>query len=78
MFARHGWLTTRELQQKLVDLTEGYHKRVVAEESKSLEELDVENVGKLDPKKHLGQSVQQLMSDNIDKCLVTMLDTVVF
>lgn len=67
-----------QVAKKLVDLTEGYHKRVVAEESKSLEELDVENVGKLDPKKRLEADVLTLMESNIVQCLGTMLATVVF
>ena len=68
----------RASPQRLVDLTEGYHKRVVAEESKSLEDLAVENVGKVDPKKRLAADVQSLMESNIVQCLGTMLDTIVF
>ena len=55
-----------------------YNDRVVAEEGKTVEELIVESAGKVDPKKHLGDKVEELMSGNILQCLGTMLDTVVF
>jgi len=38
----------------------------------------VDNVGKIDPKRHLEACVSDLMSANIIQCLGTMLDTVVF
>ena len=45
---------------------------------KTTEELEVENVGKIDPKKHLENNVEELMSRNIDQTLGNMLATVVF
>lgn len=48
------------------------------EEGKTSEEVMVENVGKVDPKKHLEGCVADLMSANIIQCLGTMLDTVIF
>jgi hypothetical protein len=35
-------------------------------------------VGKADPKKHLENEIEELLSTNINQCLGTMLDTVVF
>jgi 26S proteasome regulatory subunit N11 len=43
-----------------------------------LQEIEVLNVGKVDPKKHLENDVTDLMAANIVQCLGTMLDTVVF
>ncbi len=42
------------------------------------EKLIVHKVGKLDPKKHLEQDVNALMSNNITQILGTMLDTIAF
>ena len=46
--------------------------------AESLEELAVQNVGKIDPKKHLESDIQAVMGANIVQALGTMLDTVVF
>jgi len=63
---------------KMLKLTVEYNERVKQEEGKTSEEIMVENVGKIDPKRHLEASVADLMSSNIIQCLGTMLDTVVF
>lgn len=39
------------------------------------EQLEIKNVGKQDPKRHLGETVSQLLSDNIVQNLASMLDT---
>jgi len=67
-----------DVVERMLQLTEEYNERVQAEEGKTTEELLVENVGKIDPKRHLEQGVADLMSSNIIQCLGTMLDTVVF
>lgn len=76
-FEKHS-KSNEDIAKNIVKLTEGYHKRVVAEESKSVETLAVENVGKVDPKKRLSADVQTLMESNIVQCLGTMLDTIAF
>lgn len=63
---------------KLVKLSADYDVRVKEEEGKTAEELVVENVGKVDPKKHLSSHVSDLMAANVIQCLGMMLDTVVF
>jgi len=68
-------------QQKvkdLLDFAKKYNTRLEEEEGKSAQELAVMNVGKLDPKKHLESSVEELMTNNISQCLGSMLATVVF
>jgi len=42
------------------------------------EKLLVANVGKLDPKRHLQQDVEKLMTSNIVQGLGSILDTVIF
>ena len=66
------------LVKELLDLAKGYNKAVQEEETVSAEKLVVQKVGKLDPKKHLEQNVQTLLSNNIIQTLGTMLDTVIF
>ena len=48
------------------------------EEKMTPEQLAIKNVGKQDPKRHLEEKVDTLMSSNIVQCLGAMLDTVVF
>ncbi|TYZ58728.1 hypothetical protein PybrP1_011802 [[Pythium] brassicae (nom. inval.)] len=62
----------------MLSLTEQYNKRVQEEEEKTPEELEILNVGKLDPKKHLESDVYDLMALNTVQCLGAMLDTIVF
>lgn len=62
----------------MAKLTDSYASRCKEEETKTAEQLSVSRVGKLDPKKHLMTNVQDLMNANIDQCLVTMLNTIVF
>ena len=76
-FERHQH-STDDIVDKMLKLTKDYNERIQKEEGKTVEEIEVENVGKIDPKRHLETSVSDLMSSNIIQCLGTMLDTVVF
>ena len=69
---------TEDVVDKMLKLTKDYNERVQQEEGKTTEQVLVDNVGKIDPKRHLETSVSDLMSANIIQCLGTMLDTVVF
>ena len=60
---------------RMLKLTASYGERIAAEEGKTAEEVMVENVGKVDPKKHLEAGVAELMQLNIIQCLGTMLDS---
>jgi 26S proteasome regulatory subunit N11 len=42
------------------------------------EQLTVKNAGKQDPKHHLEEHVDVLMTSNIVQCLPAMLNTIVF
>ncbi|CAJ1967324.1 unnamed protein product [Cylindrotheca closterium] len=70
--------SNEEHVQKMLQLTKDYNERVKEEEGKTTAQILVDNVGKVDPKRHLETSVADLMSSNIVQCLGTMLDTVVF
>jgi 26S proteasome regulatory subunit N11 len=58
--------------------TKGYCDRVREEEGKSQEEVEVMNVGKIDPRKHLEMGVEELMASSIVQCLGSMLCAVTF
>uniref|UniRef100_A0A7S3G0S1 MPN domain-containing protein n=1 Tax=Palpitomonas bilix TaxID=652834 RepID=A0A7S3G0S1_9EUKA len=68
----------RKMVKELLSLAKQYNTWVEDESGKSKEKRDLSEVGKVNPKKRLQSDVQELMSDNIDQCLGTMLDTVVF
>jgi len=71
-------LSNEDVVEKMLKLTTDYNERVKQEEGKTSEQILVDNVGKIDPKRHLEASVTDLMSSNIIQCLGVMLDTVVF
>lgn len=64
--------------QGMLKLTKDYNQRVKDEETKTQEELKLINVGKVDPKRHLKDFVQELMADNVDLALGLAVDTEAF
>lgn len=74
-------LNQKRSEQMLTDmakLSKGYAEKVKEEEGKTPEEIEVMNVGKIDPRRHLESDVHDLMAESIVQCLGTMLSTVVF
>lgn len=69
---------SEKMLDEMARLSKDYSARVKEEEGKTLEEVEVMNVGKIDPKRHLESNVQDLMASAILQCLGTMIDTVVF
>lgn len=69
---------TEEALSDMARLSKSYVERVGEEEGKSQEDVEVANVGKVDPRKHLEMHVEELMGQNIIQCLGTMLSTVIF
>lgn len=61
-----------------MELAKSYNKLIQDEEKITKEKLAIHNVGKLDPKRHLQQDVESLMTSNIVQSLGSMLDKVVF
>ncbi|PIK55749.1 26S proteasome non-ATPase regulatory subunit 14 [Apostichopus japonicus] len=64
--------------QTMLKLAKNYNKAVEEEDAMTKEQLAVKNVGKMDPKRHLQEHVEVLMTSNIVQCIGAMLDTVVF
>lgn len=69
---------TAALLDQMTRLSKDYCARVKEEEGRTQEEVDVMNVGKVDPKRHLENDVNDLMACSIIQCLGTMIETVVF
>ena len=59
-------------------LAQAYTKRVKEESELSKDDLNKRHVGKMDPKRHLTEGVEGIMSDNICVLLASMLDRVSF
>lgn len=64
----------KERLKKLVDLSEGYERRVKEETELTKDQLKTRYVGKVDPKKHLEDVGQQLIEDNIVSVSRQMID----
>jgi 26S proteasome regulatory subunit N11 len=63
---------------EMLELAKSYNKAVEEEDKLTPEQLAIKNVGKQDPKRHLEENVDILMTNNIVQCLGAMLSTVVF
>jgi 26S proteasome regulatory subunit N11 len=70
--------TNEATVKNMLELVKSYNKAVQEEDQKSAEKFQIDQVGKLDAKKHLQEDIEAVMSSNIVQCLGTMLDTVVF
>jgi 26S proteasome regulatory subunit N11 len=60
---------------KLVKL---YGKSLEEEKTMTKEQLAINNVGKLDPKRHLSETVNQMLADNIVQNLASMINSAAF
>lgn len=67
-----------ETVKTMIKLVKNYKKMVEEEQQLSKEKLAIRHVGKINPKRHLEEKVEVLMSENITQCLTAMLSTVVF
>lgn len=63
---------------RMLAFSSKYNDCVQEEEGKTAEEIIVASVGKIDPKRHLVNNYEELMSHNILQLLGTMLGVVVF
>jgi len=64
--------------KKYKSLTADYNKWIQEENQKTLKELNVSSVGKMNPKNHLLSNIEETMHENVMECLGTMVNTVVF
>jgi len=62
----------------MLELAKNYSKSIEDEDTMTSEQLAIKHVGKRDPKRHLEEHVDMLMTDNITQCLGAMLSTVTF
>lgn len=62
----------------MLTLAKNYDKALDEEEKMTPEQLAIKNVGKQDPKRHLEEKVDNVMTSNIVQCLGAMLDAIVF
>jgi 26S proteasome regulatory subunit N11 len=62
----------------MAKLTQEYNKWIQEETKKTKEEFIVSSVGKMNPKNHLSQSIEETLNTNVMECLGTMVNTVVF
>jgi len=76
-FVEHG-KSNEKLVQEMLELAKNYNKGVQDEEKTTKEKLAIQNVGKLDPKRHLEQDVTQLMTSNITQTLGSLINTIIF
>lgn len=76
-YKEHDAINEKTVTEMLA-LAKLYNKSVEEEETMTAEQLAIRNVGKQDPKRHLQEKVDVLMSTNIAQCLGAMLNTVVF
>lgn len=67
-----------ETAKSMLQLAKNYKKALDDEEKMTKDQLKIKNVGKQDPKRHLEEKVDDLMTSNIVQCLGAMIDTVVF
>lgn len=64
--------------EQMLELAKAYNKSVEEEDKLTPQQLAIKNVGKQDPKRHLEENVDKLMTNNIVQSLGTMLSAVVF
>jgi len=63
---------------EMLKLAKLYKKALEEEEKMTDEQLAIKNVGKQDPKRHLGETVNKMLADNIVLNLAAMMDTTSF
>ncbi|EDV20431.1 26S proteasome non-ATPase regulatory subunit 14 [Trichoplax sp. H2] len=70
--------SNEKILKDMVRLSKEYVKSVEEEDKLTTEQLAIRNVGKQDPKRHLEECVDVLMTSNVSQCLGAMLHNVVF
>ncbi|CAD5229063.1 unnamed protein product [Bursaphelenchus okinawaensis] len=64
--------------EEMLKLAKLYKKALEDEDKMTEEQLAIKNVGKRDPKRHLGDTVNNMLADNIVQSLASMIDTTSF
>jgi len=68
----------KDVVTEMLTLAKNYDKALEEEEKMTPDQLAIKNVGKQDPKRHLEEKVETVMTSNIVQCLGAMLDAIVF
>eukprot|EP00731_Ephydatia_muelleri_P010216 Em0005g802a len=76
-FKEHSSNNEKTLKEML-ELAQAYNKAVEEEDKMTSDQLAVKNIGKQDPKRHLEEKIEGVLTANITQTLGAMLDTVVF
>lgn len=71
---RNEGAKNKDRLEQLVNLADGYEKRVIEETELTKDQLKTRYVGKVDPKKHLEDVGQQIIEDNIVSVSRQMID----
>jgi len=64
--------------EKMLSLAKNYKQMVDEEQTLSKDKMEIRHVGKINPKRHLEEKVDNLIADNITQCLTGMLSKEVF
>jgi len=62
----------------MLELAKNYSKSVDEEGKLTTAQMEVKNVGKTDPKRHLKEHLDILMTNNITQCLTAMVNSIIF
>jgi len=76
-FTTHA-IENEEATKQMLTLAESYNKSIQEEQSMTPEQLAIRHVGKKDPKRHLQDTVEKTMSNNVVQTMGTMIDSIVF
>ena len=63
---------------KLIDLSNKYSAWIDEELNKSSSEVKLKSVGKFNPRDHIEQTVDDIVAENINRCVTSMLNTLIF
>ncbi|KAJ1984597.1 multicatalytic endopeptidase [Dimargaris verticillata] len=74
-FSAHTQCNQRNVK-RMLSLAESYNKSVQEESTLTAEELQIRHVGKQDPKRHLAETAEGAMGDNIVQTLGSMVNSV--
>ena len=78
MFNESYFYYFQDTIKEMLNLAKNYDKALEEEDKMTPEQLAIKNVGKQDPKRHLEEKVDVMMTTNIVQCLGAMLDAVIF
>lgn len=76
-FTEHNSINEKTVAE-MVSLAKAYNKAIEEEEKLTPQQLAIKNVGKQDPKRHLEESVDSLMTSNIVQSLGSMMSNYIF